>query len=272
MKLSISNIGWTNEEEIQVAELLQALGVKYIELAPTKRWDEPTQATQSEIDAYRMWWASYGIEVVAFQSMLFSHPEYKVFDSEENRTVALRYLEDFIELAGKMKVGRLVFGSPKNRQVGVMSLDAANDIAVNFFSRLGDVAIQNETVFCIEPNAPQYNCDFVTNAKQGLDLVKKVDNKGFGLHLDIACMTLANDNIAASIASAGAYLGHFHISSPMLELVEDRDDVAHRDAAKALREINYTGFVSIEMRPGDEGTNVERVRKAVQFAQSVYSI
>ena len=271
MKLAISNIAWTNEEEPAVAEFLQSVGVKYIELAPTKRWGEPVQASQSEIEQYKQWWAKYEIDVVAFQSMLFAHPDYMLFKSEANRNITKKYLKDFIVLAGKMGAERMVFGSPKNRQKGDMSIEVAREIAIQLFSELSEVAIQNNTILCIEPNAPQYNCDFITTAKEGLDLVKKVGSQGFGLHLDLACMTLAGDDIGKSIRDAGDDLKHFHISSPMLAQVEDRSDVAHRDAAQLLSDINYSGFVSIEMRPGDQGTNVERVMEAITFAQSVYS-
>ncbi len=270
MKLAISNIGWINEEEPAVAEYLQSVGVKYVEVAPTKRWAEPTNATDAEIKEYKEWWATYDIEVVAFQSMLFSHPEYKLFESEETREVTKKYLEDFIVLAGKMGAKRMVFGSPKNRQKGDMPVEAANPIATQFFSDLGDVAQANNTMLCVEPNAPQYNCDFVTTAREGIELVDKVDNAGFGLNLDIACMTLAGDDVERSIRTAGDRLKHFHISSPMLEQVEARSDVAHEAAAQALHDIKYDGFVSIEMRPGDEGSNLERVKRAIEFAQSTY--
>lgn len=270
MKLAISNIGWTNEEEPAVAKYLQSAGVKYIEIAPTKRWTEPTVASEVEIEEYKQWWAKYDIGIVAFQSMLFTHPEYKLFESNENREGTKKYLEDFIVLAGKMGATRMVFGSPKNRQKGDIPPEAANAIAIQFFSDLGDVAQANNTMICIEPNAPQYSCDFVTTAQQGIDIVDGVDNAGFGLHLDIACMTLAGDDIERSIRTAGRKLKHFHISSPMLEPVEFRPDVPHRAAAQALRDIRYDGFVSIEMRPHDTGSNLERVKKAVEFAQSVY--
>jgi D-psicose/D-tagatose/L-ribulose 3-epimerase len=271
MKIAISNIGWTNEEEPEIAEFLQSAGIKYIELATTKRWDEPILATDAEIDEYRVWWKTYDITVVAFQSMLFSHPDYKLFEDEDNRKKTEQYLNDFITLAGKMGAGRMVFGSPKNRQIGGMSQQQAEDIAVEVFSRLSTVAMKSRTVFCIEPNATQYNCDFINNAQQGIDIVKKVNKPGFGLHLDLACMTLAGDDIASSIKNARDYLKHFHISSPMLEQVEDRSDIAHRQAARALRDIGYDGYVSIEMRPGDLGTNLDRIKKAVYFSQKIYS-
>ena len=72
MKLAISNIAWTNEEEADVAARLRELGVRYVEIAPTKHWDDPTKATPEQINEYVEWWRGYDIEVVAFQSMLFA--------------------------------------------------------------------------------------------------------------------------------------------------------------------------------------------------------
>lgn len=271
MKLAVSNIAWTNEEEPAVAEKLRELGVKYIELAPTKKWDDPTVAPDDQIQAYKQWWMRYGIEVVAFQSMLFSRPDLKIFESAENREATVDYLKRFTALAGKMEAGVMVFGSPKNRQRGDMPASETWNIAKAFFAAIGDEAQKHGVCFCIEPNAKDYACDFVTTATEGIDLVTQVNNPGFGLHLDIACMTLAGDDVTESITAAKDVLRHFHISSPMLEVVEDRKDVLHREAAAALKKIGYDRFVSIEMRPGDPGTNMARVEAAVTFAQSVYA-
>jgi D-psicose/D-tagatose/L-ribulose 3-epimerase len=271
MELAVSNIAWTNDEEREVAERLQELGVKYVEVAPTKQWDDPTKALDQEIADYKAFWQSYGIEIVAFQSMLFSRPDLKIFENDENRARTQQYLQDFIVLAGKMGAQVMVFGSPKNRQRGNLPAAEANAIANDFFSTIGDTAMQNDVYFCIEPNPADYACDFVTNAQQGIDLVRSVGNDGFGLHLDIAGMTLAGDDVAASIKAAAPLLRHFHISSPLLEQVEEREDVHHREAAAALKEIGYDRFVSIEMRPAAIGENAARVEKAVRFAQNVYS-
>ncbi len=271
MKLVVSNIAWTNEEEPAVAELLRSLGVRYVEIAPTKKWDDPTQAAAEDIKACKAFWQSYGIEIVAFQSMLFNRPDLKLFDRDDNRQATLGYLKKFIGVAGLFDARVMVFGSPKNRQRGDLTLEQAEQIAVSFFDELGTVAQAASTVFCVEPNAPQYACDFVTTAKEGIALVQAVGNPGFGLHLDIACMTLAGDDVVESIKAAAPYLRHFHISSPMLEQVEARQDVAHEQAAQALRDIGYDQYVSIEMRPAATGENLARVETAVRFAQGIYS-
>jgi len=271
MKLVISNIAWTANEEPAIAKRPHELGVKYVEIAPTKVWDDPLQASDQQIAEYLDFWKGCGITVVAFQSMLFPRPDLKLFEDAENRAQTLTYLKNFIALAGKMRAGVMVFGSPKNRQRGAMPEAEAGAIAKDFFDALGTEAQKNDVRFCIEPNAPQYACDFVTTAADGLKIVKEVANPGFGLHLDIACMTLAGDDVVQSITDAVGTMQHFHISSPMLEAVEDRADVPHRAAAQALRETGYDKFVSIEMRPGDEGTNLARVETAVRFAQDVYA-
>lgn len=272
MELAVSSIGWHPEEEADIARKLQAFGVKNVELAPTKIWEDPTTATAEQIEQVVKWWSSYDIAVVAFQSMLFSRPDLKLFESEENRNECLQYLKDFVVLAGHMGVKRMVFGSPKNRQRGAMSYDEAFGIAKEFFTEIAQTAQENDVVFCIEPNAPQYNCDFVTTASEGQELVRAVNHSGFGLHLDTACMTLAGDNVSQSILDNSDTLQHFHISSPMLEQVEDRSDIDHAAAARALGDIGYSKIISIEMRPGDKGENVNRIEKAVQFARSIYEV
>lgn len=270
MKLAVSSIAWSPSEENEVAQVMNGYGLSSVELAPTKIWDDPTKATDDQIEEVVGWWSDRGISIDAFQSMLFSRPDLKLFQDESRRAGCLEYLKDFTVLAGKMGAKRMIFGSPKNRQRNGMSYEQAFELATGFFREIGEVAVSNGVIFCIEPNAPQYNCDFVTNAKQGADLVTAVNHPGFGLHLDTACMALAGDDVYASIREYSDMLRHFHVSSPMLEQVEERSDVPHEIASKALHEIGYEHTVSIEMRPDEEGRNVGRVDSAVQFAQKVY--
>lgn len=270
MELAVSNIAWSNEEEPAMAEKLRELGVRHIEIAPTKKWQDPTNITPEQAREYVNWWAGYNIEVSAFQSMLFARPDLKIFESDENRQDTIEYMTKFIELAGIMGANKMVFGSPKNRQRGEMSIEAADKIAVGFFTELGSVALKNNVTLCLEPNAPQYNCDYITNAADGGSIVRKINNPGFGLHLDTACMDLAGDDLSKSITDFRDILEHFHISSPMLGKVDSESEIDHVMAAKALRSINYDKLISIEMRPYDDGKNIERVENAVKFVQKIY--
>lgn len=271
IELAVSNIAWTNEEEPEVAEKLRELGITKVEIAPTKRWDDPTVATPKQVREYVEWWKKYDIEVVAFQSMLFARPDLKLFESNDLREELVSYMAEFIRLAGDMGARRLVFGSPKNRQRGGVDVETADAVARDVFGRLGGVALRHNTILCIEPNAPQYNCDYITTAEDGAELVRTVDTRGVGLHLDTACMALAGDDISASIRANADILEHFHISAPMLDQVIPREDVDYASAAAALKDVGYDKIVSIEMRPGGVGENVRRVEESVRFVQDLFS-
>ncbi len=268
MKLAISNIAWRPEEEAAVRDLLVQEGVHYIELAPTKYWEDPTTALDDEIASRVEQWKSFGIDVVAFQSMLFLRPDLKLFESESNRRDTVGYMKKFLVLANKMGAKRLVFGSPKNRQRGDMSKEKADEIALEFFRELGDIAAANDVKLCIEPNALQYACDYITTAEEGANLVRSINSPGIGLHLDTACMHLAGDNIEQSIKANIDILEHFHISAPMLETVDAKSGIDYETTLQILKDLNYANIVSIEMKP-DEGDNVARVKKTLQYIKPI---
>jgi len=271
MKLAVSNIAWHPQEEQEIAELLQKMGVKYLEIAPTKMATIPIDLSPDQITDYIKFWEGFGIKIVAFQSMLFNRPDLSIFTSSELRNETLNYLTEFIKLGKKFDISAMVFGSPKNRQIGDLSKDTADRLAIEFFNSIGDEAKHADLYFCIEPNAPQYGCDYIINTAEGFELVTKINNPAVGLHLDTGCMSLAGDNFNDSILKSRSILKHFHISSPMLDQVEQRPDVDHEEAADALRSIDYEGYVSIEMKPLELGLNKARVEEAVAFAKNIYS-
>lgn len=265
--LAVSNIAWDQTEEADVARALRDRGVRRVEIAPTKVFDDPTDVSDAAIADYLGFWGAHGIDVVAFQSMLFGHPDLSIFGDEAVVRATIDRLGAFIDLAGRMGAGRLVFGSPRNRRRPEgADEDEIQDAAIAVFGELGRRASDAGVIFCIEPNPPQYGCDFVTTAAQGQQLVRAVAHPGFGLHLDVAGMTLAGDTPADAVRSAADVLCHYHVSAPELGPIE-RDVVDHVSAFRALAETGYSGTVSIEMRPGDLGEAVSRVESAVDLTR-----
>jgi sugar phosphate isomerase/epimerase len=265
MRLAVSNIAWEPAEEAAAAQLLTRLGVNRIELAPTKRWPDLTKAPTNDIATYRRWWEDEGFTVVATQSIMFGRPDLQVFGTPENRRHTLEFLKTTITLSAGLGAKVIVFGSPKNRQRGELSPAAALDLAVPFFSELGAFAHAAGVKFCIEPNAPEYACDFVTTAAEGAALVEAVATPGFALHLDAACIAMVHDDPAV----LGQYQPqHFHISAPMLEAVPDAG-VSYAQMAKVLKNSHYQGVYSIEMK-AQGGGNLARVEQAVRFAQTTF--
>jgi D-psicose/D-tagatose/L-ribulose 3-epimerase len=270
MKLAISNLAWQPHEDIRVAELLQQLEIKGVEIAPTKIWQNPLGAAEAEIDSYRNFWRSYNIEIVALQSLLFGRTDLTIFASEAKREETKAYLLKIIKLGYNLGAKVLVLGSPKNRQIGNLNPHEVEAIAVSFFQELGKAAAKYEIKFCIEPNPTIYDCDFINNSRSGLELVKNTNSRGFGLHLDAAGMTLSQENIPVALADCYSELCHFHISEPYLQTI-GTGEVEHELFARNLQKLKYDRWVSIEMKAQDTNNNLANVTAALKRAIEYYS-
>jgi sugar phosphate isomerase/epimerase len=248
VNLAVSNIAWPRDRDAAVAAVLREHGVTGIEVAQTKLWPNPLEVRDDELDACRGWWEDRGVRVVAAQSLLFGRPDLKLFESVETRTKTLDYLSGVVRMCGRLGAGALVFGSPKNRQVGSLAMPQAIAVAVKFFCRLADAAEAAGTAVVLEANPPEYGADFVTRAADAVELVSAVNHPGFRLHLDTGCMTLSNDPIRESFDAGFPWLRHFHVSEPNLDPPGTFGRVDHPAFAAELRHRGYTHWVSLEMR------------------------
>jgi sugar phosphate isomerase/epimerase len=269
MKLSISNIAWEPNEDKDAFELIKKYGFEGIELAPPKLFKDLSNVSDSEINDYLEYMKPYNFKFPAMQSLLFGKPELKIFDGSRNDT--LEYLKKIIDLAQKLDVKVLVFGSPKNRFIGDMPKDEAYKVAIDFFKELGEYAYSKERYFCIEPNAKEYGCDFITNTDEAIELVKDVNSKGFRLHIDSAVMVMNSENVKESLEKALPYTEHFHISEPFLELITE-NKTNHKEFVKILKTLNYDKWVSVEMKNGVMDSNVEAVKNSLKFVKELVNV
>jgi D-psicose/D-tagatose/L-ribulose 3-epimerase len=269
MKIAISNLAWQIEEEQIIAEIMQSFLIRGVEIALTKIWQLPLLATDRELNAYQNFWQSYGIEIVALQSLLFGKTELTIFENEPQRNQTFQYLSRIIELGSKLGAKILVFGAPNNRIIGTLEAKKAEEIAISFFYNLGQVAAHYDMMFCIEPNPNIYGCDFITNSLEGLELVTKTNSRGFRLHLDAAGMTLSEEAIQLAIAQSFPQLCHFHISEPNLMPIGE-GGVDHQTFGKTLTNLNYQGWTSIEMKAQNTNSNSLNVKRALEIAINYY--
>jgi sugar phosphate isomerase/epimerase len=269
MRIAISNIAWHPSEEEDAAALLAAYGIQGLEVAPTKVWAKPTEVDNGQIDAFRCSWVRRGVGLVGMQALLFGKPELQLFREEECRRAAIEYLIGIIRVAGRLGAGALVFGSPKNRLRGEMSIAAATDIAIGFFSELGDAAGDNGVQLCIEPNPAAYGCDFIRTGAEGLDLVQRIAHPNVRLHLDAAILTMNEEDIDRVLEDSIEYLAHFHISEPQLGVI-GTGGVDHARIAGRLRQLGYRNWVSIEMRDGWTSPNTLAISQALDYVTHVY--
>lgn len=270
MRLAVSNIAWPATEQAAVLPALRELGVTGVEVAPTKLFPDPSAVTAADADAARRWWADQGFAVVAAQALLFGKPDLTLFDSAETRERTLDYLGRVLATCGRLGAGACVFGSPKNRRRGDVPEVTARDTAVSFFRRLAAHAADAGTTVVMEANPPRYGADFVTRAAEAIGLVRAVDHPAFRLHLDTACMTLADDPVGATFDAGFPLLDHFHVSEPDLAPPAAGGAVDHAAFAAELKQRGYAGWVSLEMREPTPFA-LDTLVNAVRFTHALYA-
>lgn len=270
MKLAISNIAWEKNEDDLVYFFMEQNGFKGLEIAPTRVWKNPYDQTEDSLGFFKSSIEKKGLTLVAMQSLLFGRPELKIFETEKTRNETLEYLKKNILLASKLGIKSLVFGSPKNRIVGGMDVKLSREIAVEFFSELGRFSNENNVCFCIEANPKKYNTDFINTTSEALDLVKSVNSKGFGLHVDLGTIIVNNEDCEKVFETAIDFISHFHISEPFLELMSDENLLFHEKAATTLKKLCYDNWLSIEMKKGIKESNLDVVKSALEFCSHIY--
>jgi len=266
-RLAVSNIAWEPHEDDAVAEVLRREGVAGVEIAPTKWRPTPYDATPEDIADFRRSWEARGLQIVSLQSLLFGRSDLQLFGSPGVRAALADYLRRVIDFGAALGARALVFGSPKNRLRGSLEVAEATTIAAEFFRALGEHASAQRVAFCIEANPPEYGCDFVTTTAEAVALCAIVDHPGIRINADLGGMTLAGEDAEAAIGAAKKFVAHVHASEP--HLGELGAAANHAAAARALREIGYDGWVSVEMRAAAHD-NASAVERAVRIARAEY--
>jgi sugar phosphate isomerase/epimerase len=226
--------------------MLARRGIDGIEVAPTKIWPNWVGATPAAAAAYGNWLRGIGFEVPALQAVLFGRPEARLFDPD-GEAVLISHLSFVAELAGALGAHAVVLGAPRQRDRGSLSMDEALDHAAEVLHGLAETFAAQGVCLCIEPNPRRYACNFVVNASEGVQLVRRVNHRGFRLHLDAAAMFLEGDDPVHIWPQAGGLVHHFHISEPDLgDFCSPQ--VPHRANLDFLSSQGYAGWCSVEMR------------------------
>lgn len=270
MRLAVSSIAWSKEEEPAVAKRLQDLGVTAVEVVPGSVAEDLTTAAPEQLNEYKRFWADHGVEIVAMQALLFGHPELTVFENKATQTRTTDYLSRIMETGAKLGAKAFVFGSPKNRLVGNLSPAEIEEAAEQFVRAVAGSAERLGVAFCLEPVPTDYGADWLTTTLAAAECVGKQDRAGLRLNLDTGCLTITGDDPTTVIPKTLPVTGHVHLSEPNLAPL-GAGGTNHEVIAANLQSAGYDGVVSIEMK-ASESENLEQVSRAIEFVKKTYPI
>lgn len=261
MKLSISNIAWGSADDAEMLPFLRDAVFSGLEIAPTRIFPENPYGRLDEAAAWSCRLArDYGLEVPSLQSMWYGRGE-RMFGTPEERNALLDYTRRAIVFAETVGCRNLVFGNPKNRDTDNPASVAG--VAAGFFREIGDFAAARHTVVALEPNPAIYNTRFMNTTAEAVEMARLADSPGIKVNVDFGAM-IANGESVACLAGIPEYINHVHISEPFLAPIERRD--GHRELFRVLRDMDYAGYVSVEMAAR---ASLDHVKRIVEYVRDL---
>jgi sugar phosphate isomerase/epimerase len=270
MRVSISNIAWSVDEDSDVVTLLKRRGIHAIDVAPGKYFPDPHKADDQAIHAVRVWWRIHGIHVTGMQALLFGTTGLNLFGDEEVQKAMLHHLRAICRIANGLGAKHLVFGSPRNRDRSGLNDAQTERIAKKFFRNLGTIAGDCEVIICLEPNPASYGCNFMTQTDEAAHIVRLVDHPAIRLQLDSGALTINQEDPMRVLAMHGDIIAHVHASEPnLVTLGEGGTD--HAAVAAALERHGRGQTVTIEMVASDKEPHLHAIERAVDIALRHYA-
>jgi len=269
MRIAISNIAWEPSEDELVASLLKKYEIDAIDIAPGKYFPEPRRTSFEEIYRVRDWWNGRGFEITGMQSLLFGTSGLNLFGSDDIQSAMLDHLNAVCRIAAGLGATRLVFGSPKNRDRSSLGDKEAQAAAVDFFRKLGEIAVHHGVIVCLEPNPTCYGANFMTASKETAIIVSAVAHPAIRMQLDTGAMTINGEDPALVIGEHSSLFGHVHASEPHLVTLGD-GGTDHAIVADVIREWLPELVVSIEMLPSKNELNQVAIERALGVAVRYY--
>jgi len=264
VRVGISNIAWDPSRDADVAVILRSHGLDAIDIAPGK-YVSVADASAAELAALRRVWESRGFEITGMQSLLYGTTGLTLFEDASSRQAMLEFLAHVCRVGGALGATRLVFGSPKNRDIGSLHASEAEAIAVSFFRQLGDIAERRGVRIMLEPNPRVYGATYMVDSAETAAVVAAVDHPGIAMQLDLGAMAL-NDEDVSIMADLQGLVGHVHVSMPHLAPVAPTEFLA--DAGPEANRLWPNHIACIEMLTKEDP--LAEIEDATRYAVATF--
>lgn len=244
--LCVSNICVNNISQRQFSSILRILGFKNVEVAPTKLVDDWNEINNINFDLF----TEQNITPYSFQSITFTLNNLNIFT--ETSQELLSHLKNVIDIANKKNIKILVFGCPRNRKIINKDIDNEN-IAINFFKKVGRYCEDKNVTICIEPNSKKYNCNFINLIEEAEMFVKKINHPNIKMMVDLGNAIMEKDELSKIILLKDT-INHIHVSQEYMESYKN-PHTSNNNFSKFLDLMEYDNVITLEMLIKDDELN-----------------
>lgn len=275
MNLSISNIAWDASFEPQVIDLLLKSGIHHLDFAPGKFFSDILNTSDAEIHRVKNEWQNKSFSLAGIQSLLFGTTGLNLFEIGSQDRM-LEHLKRVCHIGSLTGATRLVFGSPKNRDRSKLNDTRTDEIALDFFFRLGEIAKEENVTICLEANPTVYGTNFLTTTEEAAAFVRKLNHSNIKLQLDLGTI-YTNHESSQIIEDVTDIIGHIHLSEPSMAPVTT-DDSIHKKIGNMLKKViansmTSTDILTIEMLTNNSDSPENRIKtieESIRLAKDLY--
>lgn len=249
-------------------EYVKKVGYDGLEIAPFTLAQYVTEIPSQVREHIRKKAEEVGLEIVGIHWVLVG-PDGMHINSPDQavRKRTADYLLELVRFCGDTGGRLIIFGSPKQRMVDEnLSYQQAFDYAVETFRYAMPACQDYNVTICMEP-LTSLETNFCTSAAETLELVKAVGHPNFQMMLDTKAMTPEKETRPELIRKYAPYMRHYHANDSNLN-GPGWGDVDFAPIFEALKEINYDGYVSVEVfkfEPGPEAIAVKSLEYMRKF-------
>lgn len=190
--------------------------------------------------------------------------------TSSDRATRKRTSEYFVELArlcGDLGGKVLVLGSPHQRNLDASTskeegMERAEEVIRMALPELE----KQQVVLALEPLGPEEG-NFLLTADEAVELLRRIESPYVQLHLDVKAMSTEKRPIPDIIRNHQKHLAHFHANDPNRQ-GPGMGEVDFRPIFQSLKEINYDGWISVEVfdyEPGIESLTQDSLKYMKQI-------
>ncbi|WP_169726099.1 sugar phosphate isomerase/epimerase family protein [Aestuariibacter salexigens] len=243
------------------------LGVDGVELLP-QRILNSSDDYEKCIKLYKEVLSETGLEVVAFQSLFFGREGLHLFKSEKSFCRLCKVLAEVASLANRLGVRYGILGAPSVRKVDWEKDDFKKELVLERLIKLDEVLRGYSFQLLIEPVPECYGNNVLVDSKSIIEAMDTCRFSNIGLQLDIGCVSLGGGDITRDVMCYRGRYSHFHVSEANLKDFS-QPTLQHAEAAKALQNVQYDGYVSVEMKTNELHWR-SQVKEAISFLKRTY--